>query len=183
MMEYTSRDVTEFFNITHETVRVWSNEFARHLSPGATPGDGRHRRFTQDDIRVFSLVSELKARRMTFMDIHASLDAGQRGDLPSKDEVGIVVAEYQQKMMALQALLQDVRRERDELLEKLRPAEDENIRLRTELQAIRTMLEKRVEELTDELKSTREQANQELRTLYREIARLEVRREDQEQDD
>jgi hypothetical protein len=60
-------------------------------------------------------------------------------------------------------------------LPQLRPLQEENIKLRTELQTTREILQNRINDLTEELGAIRKRANQELRELYRGIAKLEAR--------
>ena len=80
----TASYVLELFDISRETVRQWSAEFAEHLSPGANPGDRLPRLFTDDDLRVLALVSNMKDEGKRYADIHAALRNGQRAELPDK---------------------------------------------------------------------------------------------------
>jgi DNA-binding transcriptional MerR regulator len=82
MSKFQSKHVATIFDLPAATLRSWAVEFAPYLSPTATPGDNRHRYFTEDDLSVFALVKQMKADGMLFADIHASLQAGQRGELP-----------------------------------------------------------------------------------------------------
>lgn len=76
---YTSRHLSSLFDVTIETIRLWSIEFASYLSSTANPGTGKARQFSQDDLEVLTLVADLKGQGMTFADIHANLKSGQRG--------------------------------------------------------------------------------------------------------
>jgi DNA-binding transcriptional MerR regulator len=162
-MKYATRHVCTLFNISPETARTWADEFERHLSPLANPGDGRHRQFSEDDMRVFSLVSSMKADGLTFADIHNSLDAGQRGLAPILDasEVqALVVTERENQLLAqvqkLREYVENVERERDNLL----PLRDENIELKA-------LLKRSDEQLTD--------AQKQIRALYEEIGLLKAK--------
>lgn len=70
------------------------------------------RQFTEDDLKVFSLVSEMKSQGKVYAEIKAALGAGQRGDLP--DSIYAVVpgernrlAELQTRVQELQSALSD----------------------------------------------------------------------------
>lgn len=80
--DYEPKHIQRLFNLSPQTVRNYAADFARHLSPRANPGDGKHRAFTQEDVRVFSLIVEMNANKRSSEEIHAALDAGQRGDAP-----------------------------------------------------------------------------------------------------
>lgn len=83
MAQYTTKHVTDLFLVSHETVKNWSQEFADYLSPSATPPAGTKRVFTDDDLRVFSLVSDYKKRGLTYSDAQVALKSGQRGEVPA----------------------------------------------------------------------------------------------------
>jgi DNA-binding transcriptional MerR regulator len=99
-MTYFSKDLSRRFNITNETLRLWTIEFRRHLSPGALPGDGRHRHFTFEDLEVLTLVHEMRQQKSSYEEIHASLDAGERG-VPSIDPAALVPLESQKQLSLL----------------------------------------------------------------------------------
>ena len=80
---YSSRQTATIFGVALETIRNWADEFQDYLSPTATPGRGKHRMYTLDDLSVFSLVDDLKKQGMTYIDIHVSLKNGQRGQPPA----------------------------------------------------------------------------------------------------
>ena len=79
---YTSRQVATLLNITGETVRARSEEFAEFLSHLANPGTKRQRQFNESDLQVMVLVNDMKNTGSRFADIHLALKNGQRGALP-----------------------------------------------------------------------------------------------------
>lgn len=81
-MNYSAIQTAQLFKVARETIRKWAIEFESHLSPSARPATGGIRRFTDSDLEVFALVSEMKDQGKVFDDIHAALRAGQRGDIP-----------------------------------------------------------------------------------------------------
>lgn len=107
-MEYTSKELSTRFGITTETLRQWSMEFKRHLSKGANPGDGQHRRFTFADLEVLTLVNEMRQKNMSFEDIHASLDTGERG-VPAIDPAALVPLESQKQIALLHETIERLR--------------------------------------------------------------------------
>jgi DNA-binding transcriptional MerR regulator len=154
---YEPKHIEAAFRISSATVRNWSSEFERHLSPTARPGKNRHRTYTDDDLKVFALVSQMKNEGSTFADIHASLDAGQRGELPDMDTNTLALRYADKALIAQVDLLQrdlaEIRTERDTLREQLATAlehERENIRLSAQLEDARDraeQLQARLDEL------------------------------------
>ena len=141
------------FDITEQTVKAWSSEFASYLSPTATPSKGKKRRFTRSDLEVFALVAEYRNKALSFEEIGAALRANQRGDVPAiADELAVVnpttmVMTLKNQMMALQMQI-------------------------AELQADRSEAEGQVKLLKEQLA---EKENL-VRDLYKQVARLEVGR-------
>jgi DNA-binding transcriptional MerR regulator len=80
-------DIARLFRVSGQTVRQWSIEFAEHLSPTANPGRNRTRNYTEDDLAVFALIAEMKARGRVYHDIHTALSIGQRGEIPSPETI------------------------------------------------------------------------------------------------
>ena len=182
METFTSGQVAALFQITTETVRVWAQEFAEFLSPDANPGGKRNRRFDEDDLTVFALVSDLKTIGKTFQDAHVALSNGQRGVFPEVSDRALAVLDAKDKhaiavqVERLQNELEAVRLERDQLLDKLnehREMEIENARLKSERDSEKRraeVAEGRVEELTNrliELQMESGQARGELAAMLR----------------
>lgn len=167
-MMYSSRHVCVLFGVAPETVRNWSEEFSRHLSVTANPGKGRHRNFTEEDMRVFALIADQKNQGLTYDDIHGALDNGQRGEAPAlpPDEVQALVTTDQKHQTAIQIQqlenqIVKLQRERDEALAQLQPTKDENIKLQTRLE----VAHERIRELTEQLEKTQrriEELNREI---------------------
>ncbi|MBL8118774.1 MAG: MerR family transcriptional regulator [Anaerolineae bacterium] len=120
-MDYMSKDLSQRFDITTETLRQWAMEFRRHLSASANPGSGQHRRFTFADLEVLTLVNELRARNTKWEDIHASLDAGERG-IPSIDPAALIPLESQKQLALLYETIERMRGQVSDLEAKLTSA-------------------------------------------------------------
>ena len=151
---YSTGQAAEMLGVTNETIRIWSREFDRHLSPGANPVKGRHRTFTRTDIEVLALVADLKNEGLRLEDIHANLESGQRGIFPE------VVEDSPLSGMNAQIALQTIRNletqlvEANQELEDLRTVRDENIRLQNTVSMSREQIDKlenRIEALTTKI--------------------------------
>ncbi len=164
---YTTQHAASLYEVAIETVRSWSQEFDRHLSPTANPGRRRQRMFTHEDMGVFALISKMKGEGATYADIHLALDAGERGSSPGTppDELQVAIASDDRR--ALVAANDELRRRIETLhleIEKLRDVEKENIRLQTQLESTTGRAE-RAEQLSKGLQD--EQA-----TLHEQIGEL-----------
>jgi len=111
----TASYVLELFDISRETVRQWSAEFAEYLSPSANPGDRLPRQFSDDDMRVFALVASMKEEGKRYSDIHAALKNGQRSEPPNKPAAQVELTATT-RAATLQQQLTTLLTERAELL-------------------------------------------------------------------
>jgi DNA-binding transcriptional MerR regulator len=150
---YTTKHLIDLYAISHETVRVWAEEFREYLSVSATPPKGARRVFTDSDLEVFSLVADYKRRGLTYADAHTSLRAGQRGDIPNPESVDRLPAVIQDTVRRLNTEIDDLRK-------LLKAAETE-----------RDMARGKVEHLDKLLV----EKDLQIRTLYRELAQYEAR--------
>jgi DNA-binding transcriptional MerR regulator len=178
-MGYNTGHVATIFNVTTETVRNWTVGFSEYLSPTALPGRNKKRTYTFDDMKVLSLVAELKSQGMTNADIHAALQNGQRGVPPAlePDEVQAIVSGDRENRLSLeiermqQALVQsqEALKKAQQDLARLRKVEDENIRLQTQLEISRIQeekLETRVKELEAKLEDRVKELSQQIGREY-----------------
>lgn len=149
LIMYSSKHVARLFDTTSETIRVWTIEFARYMSPTAVPDQGRHRRFTDDDLKVLALIAAMKAEGLLFEDIHVALASGQRAEPPITDTA--------LQQIPQTSYLDQLRIERDELLLQL-----------SDIQTRYARLEGRLEQTTTEKETLR----MELAALREEVARL-----------
>lgn len=137
---YKTNDIETIFNISHQTVKTWAAEFAGYLSPTATPEKGRQRVFTDDDLRVFALVSVFRKQGKTYEDMHAALRTGQRGDMPDVPEPSTLPAN------ASGAVTAALRRVAD-LEAQLRQEHDARMMTEGENRLLKQMLKEANEEL------------------------------------
>lgn len=154
-MNYTTTDAENIFKVAPQTVRNWAREFARYLSVSANPQEGKTRIFSEDDMRVLELVARMKRENKHHDEIHVTLMAGERGNLPSfsPDEVRALVSGEVERKLHLE--IQVLRRQLDAAEQKAQDAEryhSENIKLKAQLEAA----EKRAQDLLEQLKSANE---------------------------
>ena len=195
-MFYTTKHVRLIHNVAAETVRNWCEEFERHLSPTASPGKGKHRNFSDEDMRVFALIADMKQQGMTYDAIHVALDNGQRGDapqLPPEEMHDLIVSEEKKQVTMeiemLQRSLALVAQERDDLKQKLasleaevQPVKDENIRLSTRVEE----MQQRIQTLAEESQKSRkriEELNREIGKSYHEGYMDALKSEQDQQDE
>lgn len=78
-------DVAHELNVSSSTLRRWSTEFADFLSgfagrPELSPsGEPVHRRYTDEDVKILSSISELLSRGLTYREIAAQLERVRQG--------------------------------------------------------------------------------------------------------
>lgn len=138
---FTTSGVAKLFEVTDQTVKNWAREFATYLSPTATPGDGKRRQYTSDDLEVFALVHAYKGQGLGYEDAHAALRTGQRGDVPDERAQALATAPPPQLLDKLRdeialrdRLVDSLKSDRDkergkvELLEKQLEQKDKTIR-------------------------------------------------------
>jgi DNA-binding transcriptional MerR regulator len=149
---YQTKDVCEAFDISRQTVRIWTAEFAEYLSPSATPEKGQQRNFTDQDMEVFALVHNVKQRGGTYENAHLELKSGQRGELPVLDtsiskESETHLAPLRGEITRLSNLLQGAMAERDEL--RTVAAQERVLRQRSDEQLAKA--QEKIDELNQEI--------------------------------
>jgi septal ring factor EnvC (AmiA/AmiB activator) len=140
--------------------------------------------FTVDDARVFALVSELKKQKLTYADIHATLQSGARGEppaLPPKDLQLIASSDREQRYsLQIELLQHELARVQNELgyakveLEKVQELREEKVRIETVLkmtQEQRDTLEERLSEKDEQLDKTRQRIEELAQQLGEEYVR------------
>ena len=150
MTQYKTSDLQRMFDVSGETIRTWSNEFKAYLSPTATPGKGRYRIFTDDDLEVFTLIAQLKDQNKTFEEIHLALQAGQRGDLPALFNDRSLATDTSAQVALLSQKLALSEQEKNEAVQRERLLHDKVIELQTQLKFYTRQSDK-VEQLREEI--------------------------------
>jgi len=173
---YTNRLAGEYFGVSKNTIRNWSNEFVDYFSPTGIPGNNKTRNYTVEDMQVLAFIAERRAHQTPYETIHAELKSGQRGELPDLDpsQIQIISATGRERQLNLEvdALKQNIMILRNEF-EKAKAQADEaqqlrdtNVELKTRLeisqetqaklletsQKSQVKLETQIQQLTDEVK-------------------------------
>lgn len=158
---FTTSGIQRLYDVSPQTVRNWTNEFAQYLSMSATPKAGQRRQYTLEDLTVFTLVKDMTDKGFTYEEIGVSLGNGDRGEVPegaqkSDDDDPLNNASPEEVARTL-ALI----RERDTALGRIEELMKEN------------------RNKDDHIVSLNDQISQ----LNREIGRLEVRLEIEQEKD
>lgn len=72
----TTSKVARMFDVDPATVKLWSFQFAEHLSSKATPPKGETRQYNESDLRVLALVFYYWEDGADYEHIHAMLNSG-----------------------------------------------------------------------------------------------------------
>lgn len=152
-MLYSSRHIQALYQISHETVRKWTLEFAKYLSDHATPTkNNQKRRYNDSDMQILSYIAQSRKMGAGYNDIHVGLANGERGEVPilPAEEVEKVTTSDKEIRLSLhidklENVILTAKSEAEQArkeLQKLRKTEDENIQLRTRLEEHEKNLEK-----------------------------------------
>jgi hypothetical protein len=80
---FTAREVGIIFDRTDQTIRNYIDEFTEFFTPTAQNlGSKSTRLLLQADLRVISLIVDLKKRKLDADQIRAALKKGERGAIP-----------------------------------------------------------------------------------------------------
>ena len=159
MTIYTTGTVSSLLRLSRETVRTYAEEFERHLSNLAMPGEGKHKQFDEKDVRVLQTVATMKRMGSTYSEIHTALDEGRLADSPDMSVLSplgstTALTVLERRVTDLTTELQAVTKERDEARALLLPLERENAAnkaLRESAEARAAALEKEVRELIKQI--------------------------------
>lgn len=199
--KFSVSHLAHVFAVSQQTIRQWSNEFHEHLSTRANPGKSRIRAYTNEDLPVFALISQMKTLGYTYQDIHAALVNGQRGEVPSLDGLDNVdlalISERDRAVIAeLEMRAQQAEAERDFWRERaaeserqleeqetaLHQSQVELARLQGEMKAAerdRSQLDQQQKLMEyqqnqlQQLQSERDRLTGELMAIYRKLAAVE----------
>lgn len=180
---YTTKHAQHLYNVkSDQTIRNWIKEFQEFFSAKTAPGKGVDVQLSDEDMRVLSLIASMRAERRPAEDIYATLKSGQRGEFPefTPEELDSVVqGDYQTylstklsesnvKIMDLTALLEQASRDIERLKDALQPEREARIRAETE----RVALERRIEDMSQEVQNLRDRNEKLMEKYLREIAEL-----------
>lgn len=163
MNTYSSPQLAALFKRNEQTIRRWSDEFAEYLSIHATPGEGRARQFTDEDLPVLALIASMKATKAEYRDIHAALENGERGEVP--ENINAIIPSPDRSSLQIDLLTEQLQdRERELIRVQAMYESEQSAHQRTQEQSAQAL---------KELESRLQAAQDEIAKLNREIGRLE----------
>lgn len=173
---YTTKHAQKIFDVrSDQTIRNWVKEFQEFLSVDATPGKGTDLLFSEEDMRVLDLVAAMRANRRPAEEIYATLKAGQRGEAPqyTPEELDVLVSGEYDKYLSTQLneltqKIEQLTREKEALEAAFQPIRDKSVRMEAEKDA----LQRRVDELSEQLQEERQRNEKLMERYLREIAEL-----------
>jgi DNA-binding transcriptional MerR regulator len=165
-MKYKARHLRSVFDVSNETIRNWSKEFAKFLSPGANPSGKQHRAYTEEDLSVLTLVAEMRDDGHDFESIHMSLSNGSRGKLPERAPEEIEATSGTKAITLLQSKIVGLQQElvsAEERIGELEGIAKQKDQLEMELRFERS----KTEDLSEQI----QELQKEVRQLYEKVGR------------
>jgi DNA-binding transcriptional MerR regulator len=145
MKTLTVGDIAPLFQVNEQTVRRWCTEFAKYLSPPASPSKGSKRIFNEDDLSVFALIFAMGNDGFRYDSIHSALANGERGEIPSTSD--LVPTDIKSRLeLQVTALEND-----NNLLRELVARLETEIRMLREREPNAERMQTRIEELLGEI--------------------------------
>mgnify|MGYP003376069989 CR=1 FL=1 len=74
---YTPAEAAQHTNASAATIRRYSDRFAKHLSPAASPGKGKPRLYSVKDVYMLQAINRLSAQQLTYEQIEAELEQAE----------------------------------------------------------------------------------------------------------
>jgi len=149
-------ETATLLGVSDNTVRNWVSEFEDFFSPNARKERGRQRTFTEADVLVLATIATLRNDALEFSEIQKRLNAGFRVEHPGVANFGVdtrmvPTAAVEQLIDAteLRIELEQVRVERDKLLDMIEQLQFRLEKAETSHKAETTTLQKRIEDLIE----------------------------------
>lgn len=108
--------------IADSTLRKYAVEYAEYLSASGAGGNGRHRDYTDHDVRVLKLVNDMKRANQSEANIEITLASLQAGDwerLPELDDATAAIIPSPAGMVAINQDRAVMQKEIDMLREQI----------------------------------------------------------------
>ncbi|MBI5305961.1 MAG: MerR family transcriptional regulator [Chloroflexi bacterium] len=176
MSEHTFQQVATELNVSANTLRRWTKEFASFLSSAPVSGDGASRRFVDQDVVVLRHIKDQLSAGLSTEELIEELQAQGRGETAAltlaaregSPAAGFVVLTDTLRAMienqqTIQNSLQVNRNLQGVIIQDNFNLKEENIKLR-----------ERMRELEQELTELRQRDSDYRLTLEQRLARLEV---------
>ncbi len=136
-----------YCGVTDQTIRNWANTFSRYLSVKSRPLKGGHRQFEEGDMRVLLLVKHMGDDKKTTKDILDALGAGERAEFSIPETA--LISNPRQVIERQRQENQELKEERDQLLEQARNLQNTITPLEASNQVLTARLTDRDTELAE----------------------------------
>lgn len=136
-----------YCGVTDQTIRNWANTFSRYLSVKSRPLKGGHRQFEEGDMRVLLLVKHMGDDKKTTKDILDALGAGERAEFSIPETA--LISNPRQVIERQRQENQELKEERDQLLEQARNLQNTITPLEAANQVLTARLTDRDQELAE----------------------------------
>lgn len=166
---YTTKDASELTRASKQAIRVYTQKYARYMSTEATPDAGAERRFTEADLKLLAYIYQQTNRSGNTHDkVLAQLAAGEldayEWEVPIEPTGAPMDAESHstalvpvERLVAIQALLQAEREERQRAMEREDELQEKLDRVQGELNGRINQLERELGKTAGELSAVRSQ--------------------------
>lgn len=74
---YTPAEAAQHTNASAATIRRYSDRFAKHLSPAASPGKGKARLYSTSDVYTLQAINRLSQQQLTYEQIEVELEQAE----------------------------------------------------------------------------------------------------------
>lgn len=74
---YTPAEAAQHTNASAATIRRYSDRFAKHLSPAASPGKGKARLYSTRDVYTLQAINRLSQQQLTYEQIEVELEQAE----------------------------------------------------------------------------------------------------------
>lgn len=74
---YTPAEAAQHTNASAATIRRYSDRFAKHLSPAASPGKGKARLYSTRDVYTLQAINRLSQQQLTYEQIEAEIEQAE----------------------------------------------------------------------------------------------------------
>jgi DNA-binding transcriptional MerR regulator len=133
----TPSQVADMLGVSPTTVRLWSTQFADHLSAAARPERGKRRSYTADDLAVLQRAHMALRDGKTVPEVAALLSAAPVSSGVALVTTGAIVGELNATRATLAAMRDEWRAQQEQQTASIQTLADEVQALRGEVEALK----------------------------------------------
>jgi DNA-binding transcriptional MerR regulator len=134
-MSYSVSQIAQHLGRSGNTVRNRGERFADFLSPGANPPGDAPREYNDDDLLIMQTIEALYRQQLSYDEIEARLDAGERLEIEgpppkakrkagqAQDQTAVVTQEFAAALQQQDSQIQRLQSRIDDLTDRLVDAE------------------------------------------------------------